>query len=144
MKRPEHNTNPVDINRIWVRTKVDSHYWSHNDQYAHNSVDATLKWIADAVKKAEANHFEDLVIQPTYMEPDADSLGHEYIELVGWRLETDAEYERRVSGNLGQLKRSKANHDGLIKYYASEDYVKRITELEALIVKLKKKEPSCH
>lgn len=143
-KPTEKNTDHFKPERIWVEDTVASLYYNHNDKYDKNTIDATIKFLHNAHEKAAKGKFVDVVVEPQYDEGDPDNLPSTYLVVRGWRLETDAEYERRLANELGRFKRESENIVQKTKYYASEDFAKRVKSFEDALATVKKCEPSCH
>lgn len=133
MKKVERNTNTMSAERIWIRKTIDHIWFNNNDQYTYNSPERTLKVLSEIVEKGRKEGYTDMVVMPTYSESTSDDLEEYYIEVIGWRLETDEEYRRRLDNILAAVKRERNNFELRKQYYEKDCHLKRTTELENAI-----------
>lgn len=143
-KPTEKNTDRFEPERIWVADKVDSLWFNSNDRYDDNTIDQTIKFLQNAKVKAAKRKFVDVVVEPEYDEGDADNLPSTYLVVHGFRLETNAEYEQRLTSEIGRFEREAENQIQKTKYYASDTFAKRTQSFKDALAIAKKKEPSCH
>jgi len=144
-KKPtEKNTDHWKPERIWVADKVDSLWFNSNDRHDDNTIDETIKFLQNAKIKAAKKNFVDVVVEPEYDEGDADNLPSTYLRVHGWRLETDAEYERRLTSEHGRLQREAEHQEQKTNYYNSKQFAERVQSFKDALATIKKKELSCH
>jgi hypothetical protein len=138
-KPTEKNTDHWKPERMWVKDRVDSLWFNNNDQFDDNTIDATMKFLQNAKVKAAKKNFVDVVVEPEYDEGDHDNLPQTHLVVHGWRLETDAEYERRLTGERNRLKLEAENQVKKTQYYASAAYAERVKSFEDALASVKKK-----
>ena len=130
-------TEGSSINRIWVWTQVATKWFNHNDRYVSNSIDATIKFLEECNPIIKNNGYVNVVVQPTYEESSADCLEQVYITVFGYRLETDAEYKRRLESLLFGMNLGRSNWEKKKLYYDANGDLKRLTELKEAIASIK-------
>lgn len=137
-KPTEKNTDHWKPERMWVPAKVDSLWFNSNDRYDDNTIDETIKFLQNAKVKAAEKNFVDVVVEPEYEEGDSDNFPSTYLRVHGWRLETDAEYEHRLKSERDRLKREAENQEQKTRYYASEDFTKRVQSFDDALATINK------
>jgi hypothetical protein len=126
MANRNFNTDFLSPERIWVEKEVDSMWYDNNDRLTHNSVEATIKFLQSAKRKAKKQGFLEVRVEPITDEGDEDNLPRGYIKVIGYRLETDKEYKYRVECEVGRMERGVENIKRTKLYHESEDFAKRL------------------
>lgn len=110
-----------------------------NEPEIENTIQKTIDFLKKAERLAKEGGFEDVVVTPSYTEQTADNLEQHYIQVIGWRLETDEEYLRRLNHHLAQRHTDKAIFVLKQKYYETPNHQIMIDKLNAAITAIKPK-----
>lgn len=119
------NTNQLSHERAWIKITIDKKWFHNNDQHKDNTIEATVKFLQEAKALADADGFIDVVVRPWTSEAEEFSLEQYYITVEGYRLETDAEYKKRLEMILFRDKSDVERVATSYKYHGSDRYKER-------------------
>jgi hypothetical protein len=138
----ELNTNPFSTERIWVRHDIATHMPDYSVP-EHDTPEKIIEFLKQASEKAKKEGYVRVRVY-SYCDnersEDYDGGGYEYLKVSGMRLETDKEYNLRISGLIDQMKREKENYDKKRHdFYSScapgvpSKYEKRLLDLQTTL-----------
>lgn len=130
------NTNSVGLERMWVHKQIASLYFYPNIKLKLNTVLITIDFLNKALLKATNEGFIDVVVHPYSDEGDSHSMGSEYINVEGWRLETDKEYKDRLTNLMNHMIHDKKSFDTRKSYYDTDAHTNRLADLKSMIDKM--------
>lgn len=133
--KKELNRNDNSLTRIYVERRIDTLHYSHNDRESWNSLKNTAAFIARCEKKSKG--FVNIRVEPTSDDSDPNNLESHAIEVIGFRLETNKEFKRRLETILFEKERKQASSKQSAVYYTSKEFAKELEIVKKAIKKIK-------
>ena len=134
--KTEVTTDSNSTNRIWIEVLIGSLHYSHNDREKWNSVKSTLDFFKS--KEKEIKKHVNVRVEPSNDGGDYNNSPTHYINIIGYREETDEEYKKRLGYMHADMLRKKESAKLSHSYYSSKDFEKAEELIKKQIKSIKK------
>jgi hypothetical protein len=140
MRHSELNTNYGSSEKIWLQKTIA--FYGFKENVLKNTIEDLSKFLEDAKALAEAGAYQQVQVSIDVASADYDgACEHRSLDVIGFRIETDNEYKRRLMDEIERRIEEKKSFIKRKEYYEGVDGAvpkieQKISELLKIVSKL--------
>lgn len=130
----ELNTNEFGPERIWIRKVIAELCSDAGSDYIDPK--RIIGFVESTIAKATLDGYTDVKARFSYEEQTYDNLSHGFLEIEGYRLETDKEYKQRLKSHITREITARDQFEIKKRYWETKGPFERLQELQEALKKI--------